>query len=47
MLTTAGAATIARDKQMLRELGLTNRREDAVFPQVLVEEYEASLSPEC
>jgi biotin synthase len=43
MLTTAGAATIAKDKQMLRDLGLTNRREEAVFPKVLVEEYEASL----
>ena len=43
MLTTAGAATITSDMQMLKELGLTNKEEEAVFPKELVEEYKASL----
>jgi biotin synthase len=32
MLTTAGAATISSDMQMLKDLGLTNKPEKAVFP---------------
>ena len=43
MLTTAGAATIETDMQMLKDLGLTNKQEEAVFPKELVAEYEASL----
>ena len=43
MLTTAGAATITSDMQMLKKLGLTNKEEEAVFPKELVEEYKASL----
>jgi biotin synthase len=31
MLTTAGAATISSDMQMLKDLGLTNKPEEAVF----------------
>ena len=33
MLTTAGAATIASDMEMLKKLGLTNKPEEAVLPQ--------------
>ena len=43
MLTTSGATTIASDMKMLKELGLTNKEEEAVFPKELVAEYEASL----
>ncbi|MBQ9698746.1 MAG: biotin synthase, partial [Acidaminococcaceae bacterium] len=43
MLTTSGATTVASDMAMLKELGLTNKQEEAVFPKELVEEYEASL----
>jgi len=31
MLTTAGAATIASDMQMLKDLGLTNKKEEAIL----------------
>lgn len=33
MLTTAGAATIASDMEMLKKLGLTNKPEEAVLPE--------------
>ncbi|MBP5736314.1 MAG: biotin synthase BioB, partial [Acidaminococcaceae bacterium] len=35
MLTTSGATTIETDMRMLKDLGLTNKEDEAVFPKEL------------